>query len=615
MLVEVGNFTFPADFLILKIEEDNKVLLILVRPFLHTTDAVIRVKQKQLNLRVGTERMIFNIDSAMKHSYSNDDTCFSIDEILEEDFDALLDKGSKILHFIEGTLLEEEIFSEFDEFMAMTADENSESESDTEEPPFEKITINTDYKIKTSLEEPPTDLELKPLPDNLEYVFLEEPSFLPVIISSQLYAQNKSKLIQLLDDKKPVVQKQRRLNPNMQEVVKKEIVKLLDTSIIYPIADSPWVSPIYCVPKKGGITVVTNGNDELVPTRTVTGWRKDSQEINISVSLMVFLDIFKFLLILWIKKKQHSHVLSEHTVIGECLSGYAMPKLHSKEMHGWQKSCYTTLYEESVEVFMDDFSVFGDYFDKCLNNLDKMLQHCKDAHLDLNWEKCHFMVKEGIVLGHKVFSAGLEVDKAKINIYDRFQEHFTVVSCRCFQLIFPTYQKFSTKIQRQDLLSKYVKTAVSDGFPTETAVSDGFPTENSRRYRPAIVVVLISKVLEAFSDMQFSEVVLTFYLRVLSVACLLSQGGTMTMSLMHQWHDTICGGVIGLRRSLLERMDAIPDTLFRSSSGLSIGALDHLFQLVGNSLIIPYPIHMSRDPFRSYPSFYYCIYYISFTEH
>ncbi|GKA84092.1 hypothetical protein Tco_0805687 [Tanacetum coccineum] len=139
----------------------------------------------------------------MKHSYSNDNTCFSIDvidEILEEDFDALLDEGIKILHSIEGTLLEEEIFSEFDEFIVMAADENSKFESDTEEPPFEKIAINTDYKIKTSLEEPPTNLELKPLLDNLEYVFLEEPSFLPVIISSQLSAQNKSKLIQ---DAKP----------------------------------------------------------------------------------------------------------------------------------------------------------------------------------------------------------------------------------------------------------------------------------------------------------------------------------------------------------------------------------------------------------------------------
>nr|GEX67680.1 reverse transcriptase domain-containing protein [Tanacetum cinerariifolium] len=96
-----------------------------------------------------------------------------IDGILEENFDALLDEGSKILHSIEGTILEEKLFAKFGEFMAMTIDENSESESDTEEPPFEKIIFNTDYKIKTSLEEPPTDLELKPLHDNLECVFLE----------------------------------------------------------------------------------------------------------------------------------------------------------------------------------------------------------------------------------------------------------------------------------------------------------------------------------------------------------------------------------------------------------------------------------------------------------
>nr|GEU76133.1 reverse transcriptase domain-containing protein [Tanacetum cinerariifolium] len=225
-----------------------------------------------------------------------------IDEILEEDFNALLDEGSKSLHSIEGTLLKEEIFAEFDEFMAMTADKNSDSESDTEEPPFEKITINTDYKIKPTIKEPHMDLKLKPLPNNLEYVFLEEPSFHSVIISSQLSKEKKNKLvsvlkkhkqafawkttdipgicpsfckhkIQLLDDKKPVVQKQRRLNPNKQKVVKREIVKLLDTGIIYPIADSPWVSPIHRVPKKGGITVITNENDELVPTRTVTGWR------------------------------------------------------------------------------------------------------------------------------------------------------------------------------------------------------------------------------------------------------------------------------------------------------------------------------------------------------
>nr|GEV70488.1 reverse transcriptase domain-containing protein [Tanacetum cinerariifolium] len=120
MLIEVGKFTFPVNFVILELEKDSKVPFILVRPFLHTADAVIRVKQKQLNLRVGTERMIFDIDYAMKYSYSNDDTCFSIDvidEILEEDFNALIDEGSEILHSIKGTILKEKLFTEFDEFM------------------------------------------------------------------------------------------------------------------------------------------------------------------------------------------------------------------------------------------------------------------------------------------------------------------------------------------------------------------------------------------------------------------------------------------------------------------------------------------------------------------
>nr|GEW91701.1 reverse transcriptase domain-containing protein [Tanacetum cinerariifolium] len=207
----------------------------------------------------GTKRMIFNIDSAMKHSYSNDDACFSIDvidEILEEDFDALLDEGIKMLHSIEGTPLEEEIFAEFDEFMAMTADENFDPESDTEEPPFEKITLFKEKKNK-----------LISVLKKHKQAFGWKTTDIPGICPS--FCKHK---IQLLDNKKPVVQKQIRLNTNIQ-VVKKEIVKLLGTGIIYPITVSPWVSHIHCVPKKGGITVVTNENDELVPTRTITGWR------------------------------------------------------------------------------------------------------------------------------------------------------------------------------------------------------------------------------------------------------------------------------------------------------------------------------------------------------
>ncbi|GJV00131.1 hypothetical protein Tco_1329401 [Tanacetum coccineum] len=119
-----------------------------------------------------------------------------INEILEEDFDSLLDEGSKILYFIKGTPLEDKIFAEFDEFIAMNIKENTEPKIN-EKIAFEKITFDTDYKIKKTLE-PPTDLELKPFHDHLEYAFLEEPSFLPVIISSQLSEQNKDKLIFVL---------------------------------------------------------------------------------------------------------------------------------------------------------------------------------------------------------------------------------------------------------------------------------------------------------------------------------------------------------------------------------------------------------------------------------
>ncbi|GJS22051.1 reverse transcriptase domain-containing protein [Tanacetum coccineum] len=93
---------------------------------------------------------------------------------------------------------------------------------------------------------------------------------------------------------------------------------------------------------------------------------------------------------------------------------------------------FQDMLETSMEVFMDDFSVFGDSFDSCLANLEQMLVRCKQDHLLLNWEKCHFMVTEGIVLGHKVSCAGLEVDKAKINEITKLPPPTNVKSIRSF---------------------------------------------------------------------------------------------------------------------------------------------------------------------------------------
>ena len=140
------------------------------------------------------------------------------------------------------------------------------------------------------------------MPGTLKYAYLDEKKIYHVIISANLSEHEEERLLKTLKkhlaaieytlddlkgisptlcqhkinveaDAKPVRDPQRWVNPKMKEVVRKEILKLLEAGIIYPIADSEWVSPVHCVPKKGGITVVPNDKDELIPQRIVTGYR------------------------------------------------------------------------------------------------------------------------------------------------------------------------------------------------------------------------------------------------------------------------------------------------------------------------------------------------------
>ena len=144
--------------------------------------------------------------------------------------------------------------------------------------------------------------ELKPLPDTLKYAYLDDKKIYPVIISANLSEKEEEKLLKTLKkhraaigytlddltgisptlcqhkiklekDAKPVVDHQRRLNPKVKEVVRKEILKLLEAGIIYPVPDSQWVSPVHCVPKKEGIPVIPNDKDELIPQRITTVYR------------------------------------------------------------------------------------------------------------------------------------------------------------------------------------------------------------------------------------------------------------------------------------------------------------------------------------------------------
>ncbi|GJW58241.1 reverse transcriptase domain-containing protein [Tanacetum coccineum] len=274
--------------------------------------------------------------------------------------------------------------------------------------------INKDYspetgknlrclKLNSSLDEPP-EVELKELPPHLEYAFLEGDNKLPVIIAKDLKDEEKAALIK---DYEPAVQSQRRVNPKIHDVIKKEVEKLLDAGLIYPISDSPWVSPVHCVPKKGGITVVKNDDNDLKPT----DW---SQEIPID------------------PKDQEKTTFT-------CPYGtfaYRRMPFGLCNAPGTFQRCMMAIFhdmiEKTMEVFMDDFSVFGDSFSTCLSHLEKMLKRCEDTNLSLNWEKSHFMVKEGIVLGHKISKSGIEVDRAKVEVIAKLPHPTTVKGVRSF---------------------------------------------------------------------------------------------------------------------------------------------------------------------------------------
>ncbi|CAN6557480.1 unnamed protein product [Malus baccata var. baccata] len=283
VLVQVGNLIFPADFYVLDMEDSphsTPLPILLGRPFMKTARTKIDVFKGTLTMEFDGEVIDFNLSESIKFP-KDDNSCFYIDIIddLAQDFLDCLERDTLETTIAQG-------IGQKSGFAVPRSEEEAE--------------------IVAALESLPqhhgTGLELKPLPDHLKYVFLGDNETLPVIVSSSLTAIEEEKLIRVLKEHKtaigwtladirgispttcmhrilleegakPTREAQHRLNPPMMEVVKKEIIKLLDCGVIYPISDSRWVSPVQCVPKKSGVTVVKNAENELVPTRIQTGWR------------------------------------------------------------------------------------------------------------------------------------------------------------------------------------------------------------------------------------------------------------------------------------------------------------------------------------------------------
>nr|GEV89327.1 reverse transcriptase domain-containing protein [Tanacetum cinerariifolium] len=501
VFVKVGTFHFPADFVVVDFDADPRVPLILERSFLKTERALIDVFEA--NYDDMTANRIDVIDMACEE-YSQEFLGFS-DVIASGNptsyYDSIISTTSPTLTLFGNS---DFLLEEVDAFLALEDDPTSpkvdQSYVDTEgdillleeflndDPSLPSLNqwnyfpqVRKELKIceakidKFSIDEP-LEVELKDLPPHLEYAFLEGDDKLLVIIAKDLSVEEKTALITVLkshkraiswklsdikgidpefcthkilmeENFKPAVQHQRRVNPKIYDVIKNEVLKLLDARLIYPISDSPWVSPVHCVPKKGGFTVVENEENELILTRLVTGWhvcidyrklneatRKDHFPLPFMDQMLerlarneyyCFLDgswvIFEFPSIQKIKKRPHSLFHMECLPTVACLLGYAM---HRARFRG---------------------------------------------------EKSHFMVKEGIVLGHKTSKEGIEVDKAKVDVIAKLPHPTTVKGIRSFLGHAGFYRRFikdfskisrpMTRLLKKDTLFLFSKECV-EAFQT-----------------------------------------------------------------------------------------------------------------------------------------------------
>jgi hypothetical protein len=338
------------------------------------------------------------------------------------------------------------------------------------------------------------EVVLKPSPNGLKYEFLGPVKTYPVIVSDELCPEENEKLLNLLkkhrkvigysindlkglspafcthripmeDQCKTVVDHQRRLTHAMQEVAKKEVIKLIYARIIYSVPHSEWVSPVQCVPKKSGLTMVKNEKSELIPQRTVIRWRMciDYRKLNKATKK----DHFPLPFIYEMLERLANHA---YFCFLDGYSGFLQIPIHPDDQHKTTFTCpygafaykrmpvglcnaptpfqrcmmavFSEFIEEIVKVFVDDFSVYEKTFVDYLANLDKVFNRCAEVDLVLNWEKFHFMVKQGIMLGHVISERGIEVDKAKVEMVEQLPPLTYVRSLRSFLGHVGFYRRF-----------------------------------------------------------------------------------------------------------------------------------------------------------------------------
>jgi hypothetical protein len=470
MNVNISEKCIPTDFFVIDAYQSNHDHIILGKPFLKLVDAVLDAGKGKVTMNLNGKKYTYNFLRVYKHPspFPPEDEVEEVDSLCF--VETLRDPLQRPM--------ENQVNDQQDEELEEAMKGLEPQDGSVEEEKVEDI-----GEIKPEDPQVP-EVDLKPLPKGLKYEFLEQNKTYPVIVSDELSSEENEKLLILLknrrkvigysvndlkglspafcthrtpmeDQCKPIVDHQRRLTHAMREVVKKEVIKLLDVRIIYLVPHSEWVSQVHCVLRKGGLTVVKNEKNELIPQRTMTEWRIciDYRKLNKATEkdhfLLPFIDEML--------ERLANHV---YFCFLDGYSGFMQIFIHQDDQHKTTFTCpygtfayrrmpfglcnapasfqrcmvavFSEFIEEIVEVFMDDFSVYGKTFGDCLANLDKVLTRCAEVDLVQNWKKCHFMVKQGIVLGHVISERGIEVDKAKVETVEQLPPPADVKSLRSF---------------------------------------------------------------------------------------------------------------------------------------------------------------------------------------
>nr|GEU40437.1 reverse transcriptase domain-containing protein [Tanacetum cinerariifolium] len=441
--VKVGSFYFPADFVVVDFDADPRVLLILGRSFLKTRRALIDMFEGELTLHVGKEAITFNMDQTLRYSANYSDMTSKRIDIIDmacEEYDFLLEEVDAFL-----AVKDEPTSSDFyqpyldpeGDILLLEAFLND----DPSPPPNQRnylpevrkeLKICEAHSKKSSVDEPPV-AKLKELPPHLEYAFLEGDDKLPIIIAKDLSVKEKTALITILKShKRAIAWKLSDIKGINPEFCTHKILMEEDFEPT-PISDSPWVSLVHYVPKKGGFTVVENEDNELIPTRLVTGWRVciDYRKLNEATRKDHFPLPFMDQMLERLAGNQYYCFL-------DGFSGYFQIPIDPKDQEKTTFTCpYGTFAYRRMPLGLCNalgtfqrcmMAIFQDMIEKTM----EMLKRCEDTNLCLNWEKSHFMVNEGIVIGHKISKQRIEVDKAKVDVITKLPHPTTVKGIKSF---------------------------------------------------------------------------------------------------------------------------------------------------------------------------------------